>query len=820
MKRLVLLSLVLVIGVLNVYGQRDGAGEDQQLGKKGKIEGKVFVKGDGPMEYANVALYREKDSSLVTGTVTDTDGTFVLKKVSFGQYYLEVDFIGFKKKRLSDLEVSRGKRKQDMGKIYLRETSQEIEGVEVTANRPQVTYKVDKKVINVDEDYTAQGGSAVQVLENVPSIQVDIEGNVELRGSSNFRVLVDGKPSVLDGSDALQQIPASMIDDIEIITNPSAKYDPEGTAGIINVITKKGKRSGLNGMLKASAGTNESYDGNANLNYRLNDKLNLTTSINYRKFNFDMDGMHDRTNYLEDTTSYIDQTMSNTMERDGYSFEGGIEYSVTNNSSLSLSGSLGNFGFGRGGSKKIKTYTRPASYREYQITSNSFDINNHYYNVNLDYQNKFNGKDHKLDASVYYSGSSDEDVSSRKDIQTDSEWDKNGDDPYRQRTEESGNEDQVRVKLDYTLPFSGEGKLETGYQGRYQESVQDYILQNYHNGQWVTNQDFTNDATYTRTIQALYATYSGKLIGLEYKLGLRGEYTDRLLKQQTLNEKYPIDRFNIFPSVHLTKRFSRKEQLFASYSKRIRRPRSWYIDPFRSYMDQYNVRKGNPALEPEYTDSYELGYKKTFGKSFASAEAYYRQTNNEITRIQEPGAGNMMIHTFQNISREYSMGVELMLNTSLYKWWNLNISGNYYRHSIDGEVIGQSVSRNSNNWSARFNNTFKLPTDTRIQLMGRYRGPSVTAQGERDGFFMTNVAVKQSFMDNKLSLTVSGRDLLQSMNMEMTSSGPGFEAYRYFERESPIVNFSVTYTINNYERKRERGERSQGQEYEGRQQMF
>ena len=814
MKRL-LLGFIIILCSTGIYGQRFERGGGPSSGKNGYIQGKIMVKGDGPLEYANVALYKRADSSLVTGTVTDSAGTFELPEVPFGKYYLELDFVGFRMKRIPEVDVTKENRKLTLGKFYLQEATQNIEGVEVTANRPEVTYKVDKKVVNVDENYTAQGGSAVEVLRKVPSVQVDIEGNVELRGSSSFRVLVDGKPTVLDGSDALQQIPASRIDDIEIITNPSAKYDPEGTAGIINVITKEGRRAGLNGMLKASAGTNESYDASANLNYRLNDKINLKTSLNYRDFNFDMDGINERANFRGDTTSFIDQDMSNTMERSGYSFEGGLDYNITDNSSLTFTGSVGKFGFGFGGRTRIHTYSNPGSSPGYEITSSDNDMNNTYYNLNLDYQNKFNDNGHELDASVYYSGSDDQDLSTRKEFEAESDWDRISSNPFRQRTKENSIEDEVRVKLDYVRPFSGAGKLEAGYQGRYAQNDQHFELQNYQSSQWVTDDAFTNNADYYRTIQALYATYTGKLLGIEYQLGLRGEYTDRLLQQETMDENYRIHRLNIFPSAHFTKRFSRKEQLFASYSKRIERPRSWFIDPFRSYMDQYNVRMGNPGLEPEYTDSYEFGYKKTFGKSFATVETYYRQTTNGIDRIQEPGQGDVMIHTFDNIGQENSMGVELMLNTSLYEWWNLNLSGNLYRYSLEGQVVGEEVSRKSNNWSARLNSTFTLPTGTEIQLMSNYRGPSVTAQGERDGFLMTSAALKHSFMDDKLSLTLNGRGLFQETNFEMTSSGPGFETYRFMEREAPIFNFSISYTINNYERERRRGGQSQEPQGEG-----
>ncbi|HKL37755.1 MAG TPA: TonB-dependent receptor [Bacteroidales bacterium] len=818
MKQMVWMVAIVLLAGSSLRAQDSERPSGSLRSMEGSVKGKVMVEGDGPLEYANVVLYRLKDSSLVTGTVTNVDGGFVLEKVPMGMYYAEFNFIGFSKKLQSDIRVTPRNKNQDMGTIYLQEATQQIAGVEVTADRPQVSYKVDKKIINVDQDFSSEGGSAVQVLENIPSIQVDIEGNVEMRGSSSFRVLIDGKPSVLQGSDALQQIPASMIDNIEIITNPSAKYDPEGTAGIINIIMKKKRDPGLNGIVKASLSTNNAYDASANLSYKVNDRINVFTSLNYRDFNFDMTGVSNRENIYQDTTTFIDQSLTNTMERDGYSFQGGIDYQLSQKSSLSFSGRAGNFTFGRGADTRIETYAMPATMHEYEISSSGFDMSHDYYSLNLDFQSKFNEEGHKLDASAYYSFSDNQDLNLREEFSADESWDKLSEDPYKQRTDEDSDEDQLQVKLDYVLPTNS-GKLEAGYQGRYDQSNRHYEMQDYTGGQWAILDEFTNTADYSRMIQAIYSTWEGQLWGLDYKLGLRGEYTDRLLEQKALEKNYRIHRFDVFPSAHFSKSFSRGKQMFASYSRRIRRPRSWFIDPFKSYSDRYTVRVGNPGLEPEYTNSYEAGYKTTFGKSFVSLEGYYRETYNQISRIMKLGSNDQMIQTFENLDSESSLGLEAMLNTSLAKWWSMNVSGNLYRYSIEARVNGENITRQSNNWRARVNSTFRLPTGTRLQLMAMYLAPSITAQGEREGFLMTSAAVKQSFMNDKLSLTVSARDLLQSMNHEMISSGPGFRSYNYFEREAPIVQFSLSYTINNYNRQRQRNNQ-QDQQYEGMEEMF
>jgi outer membrane receptor protein involved in Fe transport len=818
MRKDLLLTFIGLILSLTVHGQDGLKKGNARPSQQGTITGRVFVQGDGAMEYANVALYRSGDSSLVTGTVTDTEGQFELKKIPFGRYHLEVDFIGFKKKTIPGIAITRNTPRQALGKLFLEETSQNIEGVEVTASRPKVNYQVDKKVIQVGQDYTAQGGSAVQVLESVPSIQVDIEGNVELRGSSNFRVLVDGKPSVLDGSEALQQIPAGMIDNIEIVTNPSAKYDPEGTAGIINVIMKEGEGSGLNGMVRTSGSTSGSLEGGVNLNYGLTDRLNLTTSIQYRDFKFDMTGLDERENFGTDTISHIDQSMENAMNRKTYSVEAGLDYSITKSSSISLSGGLGSFGFGREGTIRTGIYTDPVSNSNYETTQSLFDLENDYFDVNLDYQKHFDSKQHKVNVSLYYSGSENQDINTSEIAQTDEDWEQITDQGRSFRTRETGNEDQLRAKIDYTLPTSI-GKLEAGYQGRYNRQNYQYTLQNQVDDQWIDEGNGRNNADFSRSIQALYTTYSGKLMGIDFQLGIRGEYTDRLLEQQTLDDQYRIRRFDVFPSAHFTRRFSQKDQLFASYSRRINRPGSWYLDPFRRFRDQYNARTGNPGLQPEYTDSWEAGYKKIFGKTVATLEAYHRNTANGITRTQQPTDDELMIHTVENIQRVQSTGLEFSLNTPIYKWWNLTLTGNFYRYSINGDVVEADVLQTGNHWNARYNSTFKLPTGTRIQLTGNYRGPTITPQGEREGFFMAGAAIKQSLIKDKLSLTVNGMDLFQGRKREMMLSGSGFENYILRQRESPVITFSLSYTINNYENGRKKGQ-SREKDYEGIEQMF
>ena len=820
MKRITTLFLItstlLLLASTESFGQRGH--REGNYTPRGKITGVVIDESvASPIEYVNAVLFKAKDSSMVDGTVTDIDGEFTLDKVPFGKYYMEFDFIGFRKKIVEDITITPRNQKYKTDTVYLKQATHEMESVEFTGDRIDVEHKVDKKVINVGQDYSAEGGSAVEVLENVPSVEVDIEGNVELRGSGSFRVLINGKPSVLEGSDALQQMAANRIKSIEIITNPSAKYDPEGTAGIINVITKKQKERGLNGQIKATAGTNDKYDASVNLNYQTG-KFNFFGSIEYRDFNFDMDGRSERELYSEnsDTTTFINQDVERNMGRSGYSFKTGFDYQLNESSNISLSGRFGNFGFGNDMERKTTRFIEPSNAQpDYIFSKSDFSINHDYYSLSLDYQNKYEEEGHKLDGSVYYSNSTSDDENQWANYNTNEIWE-NKTENYKERNVETGDEDELQVKLDYTRPTS-HGKLETGYMGSYDYSNSEYEVELFNDGDWNTIDSRYNSYEYDRFIHALYATYHSEIIGIEYKLGLRGEYTNRQLTQKIMDKTYNVERLDLFPSVHLSRELSKGEQLFLSYSRRIRRPRSWYLDPFPRQSDQYSKRIGNPDLNPEYTGSYELGYKKSFNKSFFSIESFYRRTTDQIDRIRTRGENEEMLRTFKNLDTETSFGIESMINTSLFKWWDLNANARLYRYTIEGSVTKQDVSTKSNNWNARLTNTFKLPTNTRIQLMGGYRGPSATAQGEREGFLMSSAAIKQSLMNKKVSLNLSIRDLFQTMKREMTSTGVNFREYNKFDREAPIFRLSLSYTFNNYkDKKRSVNDTQEGFEGRGR----
>lgn len=761
---------------------------------------------DEPVEFASIALFSQRDSSLITGTITDLTGKFEFNDLSYGIYYAEIRFVGFKNTRMTTIAVTSQNKTIDLGKIMIERSVTELEGVEIVAERPQMEYKIDRKVVYAGSNITAAGGTAVDVLENTPSIQTDIDGNVTLRGSSNFTVLIDNKPSVLEGSDALQQLPASSIERIEIITNPSAKFDPDGTAGIINVIMKKQKLQGFNGIVNGSYGSFNQNSGDVLLNYRL-DKFNLFTGFNVQNRSMQGSGSSERESYLNDTVYYLLSDGQNKMGGTSNGFKTGFDYYLNEMNTITLQGSIGSRGFGRSSISQYHDFSIPAITDLYYLQDNGSERNSDFYSLTLNYDHSFGSPDHKLQASVFYSRDNDSDFEELKDTETDASWNENDLEPYMQRTTESGDENEFRFNLDYFRPVLQEGKFEAGYQFRYESGTTDYMFDLFdHNmNDWINIEDRNNGVELMRNIQAGYAIFGTATRIVDFQVGLRAEYTDRMITQLALDEEYKIDRIDFFPSAHISKQLPYEQQLLLSYSRRINRPREFFLDPFPNYEDPLNIRIGNPGLEPEYVDSYELNWQKKIKSTSVSAELYYRQTNNMMSRVSYLREDNIMIHTMNNIGTDHSLGTEGMVAASPFKWYELSVSGTMFRYRINGEIEGADISQQTNTWNARLNNNFKLKWGTRIQLMAFYNAPSVTAQGERGGFFMINGGIRQDFLDRKLTATFQVRDIFSTMKMSFASEGSNFYTYNERMPQSPIFTISLSYRINNYNKRQTNG---------------
>ena len=750
------------------------------------ITGKVVDPAiDATIEYANIILIQQKTQKQFSGTTSDKEGLFVLKGVKPGVYTLQVKFMGYHQYNREDIRVKPGQEQIDLGKIELEQAILMLEGVQVEAEEAPIEYKIDKKVINVSKQFTSLSGSAVEVLENVPSVRVDIDGNVSLRGSSSFMVLIDNRPSVLDANEALQQIPASSIENIEIITNPSAKYDPDGTSGIINIITKKKSLNGQSGMVNLNAGLDEKYGGDFLINFR-QEKFTAYVSANYNSRNFPGTSKSENRTFSDDTTSYIYSSGDSKRKMESYGIRGGLDLYPSKNDLIRFGFRYGYRSMNNNRSQDYDEWTIPGFLHNLYTSSSIWKRDGDYYSLNMDYQHKFAKKGHEISAAIQSSHREGDEEATNQLLQGNTIT-------SGQSSTENGPGDNIRVKMDYTLPLRENDKFEAGFQSRISESEDGTTMSDYEpvTGIYVLQPQFSHSIQYNRKIHSIYTIYSGETGPLGFQGGLRGEYTYRTIELVGEAQEFKIDRWDLFPTVHFSYEFSKGNQTMVSYTRRIERPRGYYLEPFLTWTDAYNVRQGNPGLKPEYIDSFEWGYQKQINKSIFSIESYYRITNNKVERVRSIYETNIFLHSIENVGKDYTLGVEMMVNHDLIKWWNLNLMGDVYRYRVEGVLYDSDFSRKSNNWSARLNNTFKLGTSTRIQINGMYNSPTVSSQGRREGFFMANAGVKQEFIKNKLSATLQIRDIFSSSKHEHIYEGPGFYSSSEHERKSPMVTIDI-----------------------------
>lgn len=791
-----------------------GFSQIPEFEKNGVIKGHVKIKSGEPVEYATITIYSKRDSSLVSGAIAGSDGAFQITELGFGRYYAEVSFVGFDKTVIHDIILKPPDNTVDLGEITITPTAQVLGEVEIVSDKPQVEYKIDKKVINVSSDITAAGGTAVDVLENVPSVQTDIEGNITLRGSSNFTVYIDGRPSILQGSDALQQIPASAIESIEIITNPSAKYEAEGTGGIINVIMKKRRGEGINGIINTSVGSNNKYSADVLLNYRA-EKFNVYGGLNYSKRGFEMNATskekiwrttgYDSINDISIAdTNYKNTDRNMNHERNGVGFKLGFDYYLNDKNTISLSGSYDIRNGNRVGDSYEDQTFQGVSTNYY--THSFSERRSNSYEINADYKSKFNDKGHEFSSSFSMEGETgghDEGLIrylNGKNGLMDLSYNNGDDNP----------EYELRFKADYVNPYSEHGKVEGGIQFDADQAHYDTYFQDLDPDLGWQNIDSLNQILdIDRFIYSGYGLYSNRLFwSIDYQLGLRLEYTDRMVKAD--NKEYPIQRLDFFPSAHISKQFNEKNQLMIGYTRRIDRPREWDLSPLRRYFDAENVRIGNPELEPQYTDMYEINYQYTFNKSFIAFEVFQRHDQNMIERTRQSIGDNLTLHTSVNVGERYSTGMELMSNVVVKKLLVINGSFSIYNDKVISPLRNETLDDEQFSWRARLNTTLNTPWKGRLQVDGFYNASSITAQGERDGFFVMNMGYRQDFFNRKLTATLQARDILQSMNFSSISYLEDRVVDDHFERESPIITLTLSYKINNYKSRDRNGQGMDG----------
>ncbi len=812
MKKIILLFYTLLtINIIQAGSLPDNPAASELA--HGIIKGKV-VEGTNnvPVEYATVTLYTAKDSVMVDGVITNPEGFFEFKKLDYGEYNIIVRFMGFRKVFIKGIRLDEKNHYSDVGTVTLKADVTNLQEVEIVGDKPLVEYKVDRKVVNVDQQLNAQGGTAVDVLERIPSIRTDLDGNVALRGSTDFTVLIDGKPSIITGSDALNQIPASTIDKIEIITNPSAKYDPDGTAGIINIITKKNSLKGLSGIVNLSAGTSPDYSGSLLLNYRTK-KTSVSFGVDLG--DREMPGYRSsyRESYIGDSVSYLHTNADNKMTRQSFSLKAGVDYSLTEKNTVSVEGSYRAFNMTRGGTTKNENWSNLDLNSLYYLTEDLNESDHPSLRFTLRDVHKFNKDGTELTMQLTYALGDDESEQLTQQYYTDQTWTERGAYLYNYRRNTTETDQDWRGDIDFEHSFRDKSRLEAGFQLRLDDSDEDYLYYNHDSvsDDWIEDLTQSNRYEFHNNIYALYGTYSTEIKKLGLKAGLRAEYTDRNLYQITGNENYPYESFDLYPSLYLTYKMPYNQQMQLSYSKRVNRPRGHMLNPYTFFSDAFSSFSGNPELEPEFSHNMELNYQKYFGYSFITIESYYRLTENKMTRVQELNDEGVMEMTMANINNDRSLGVELNANIKVNDWFTINPVATVYDYRLNQKNDdGEDETRSSTNWMGSIELAANLKTGTKIRLNGNYDSPTVTTDGERKGTYYMGFSARQDFLDKNLSLTLNIRDVLDSRHMKDTSEDVNYYLTSENWRKAPIFSLTLSYKWNNYTRKRSGAESFDG----------
>ena len=763
------------------------------------------------IDYADIFLYETGNSKPIQQTFPNERGEFRFEQVGKGRYTIMARLVGYDILSKRDIEANGSP--VNLGDLMMKPLEVGIAEVEVVASKRQLVYKLDKKVVEATSNMMAGGGSAVDVLENTPSIRVDAEGDVTFRGSSGFLVYIDGKPSVFTGTQALEQVPAGHIENIEIITTPSAKHDTEGDVGIINIITKKHSRQGLSGMINLSGSTWLSRHVDFLLtqqNARSRWYVGGQWTDRMRKSDFDQEKL----TIVGDQTTSSHAIGPRTGDSYHYTLKGGWSLSLPKTTiTLDLEG-----GYGGNKRKGEMNYEETITLKGGSpVTTRYTSIDDYDNDENiglgsLSVQHKFNDKGHEISASAYYKYGGNALEYFFNDLMS-----LQGERQQGHRAYESEHRETLRANLDYALPFGKGGKLEAGYQyysyledGNYKMEWWDPEKQVFY---W--RDDIYNTFYFQEGVNSIYAILSQSWNNFEAQAGVRGEHTHTVLRSSVEGADRTKNRFEFFPSVHLGYNFPNGHRLLASYSRRTTRPQLYYMEPYITYRDFYTAEIGNPDIRPEYINSFELNYQKSFGENSVSATLFHRSRKDKIERLRVPYSAGVTLDSMANVGHDYSTGLELSLNLHPVRWWNTTVNGNLYHYKVKNEQAAGGNTSTSTNYDILWNNLFDLGKYTRLQLDGSFVGPSVTTQGRTDAYWYANLAVRQQLFNRRLTATLTFRDIFRSAKYVSDIQTADLRSLTRIKPKYPQITLTLSWTFNSYKAKSNATREDRSEMFEG-----
>lgn len=810
------LSLVNSVLIAQPKGPPGGRPPIELADNTGAFMGRVLDAQTGEaILLANVLVYTTGTDELISGNTTNERGLFIVKGLPYGEYDIEVSFLGYETQRREQLRVSADARMVRTGKFGLTSASADLEQVEVTAERAAVQFGLDRRVFNVEKDVASSGGTAEDLLRNIPSVTVDLDGNISLRGSQNVRILINGKPSTLAGLDRqgfLQQLAAANIQSIEVLTNPGAKYDPEGMGGIINIITKQQNRQGFNVLGSINIGTNNKYNANAGFNYRVG-KFNWQANYSFNDDERWFRGQRYRGTETADTTWYLYQDINGDRFRQSHRLRLGLEYFLSSRASLELKGNRG-WEDGNDRSSRDNSFfsinQTPLfdSFRGEIGTETEED-----WEVNLDYRQRFREEGRLLDISVQYSEEAENEEERFEEIFTLPGPDGERLDIDQQRNPQPQRDDFWLAQVNYEQPLGEAFKLEAGsrvtLRGLYSDN--EFYDYNPNTDEFELVTSLSNEFEYQEDVFAGYGTLSNKSERWEWQLGIRAEQTmteARLL--EPVLDAFPNDYFSLFPSAFLTHKIDDNTSVQANYSRRINRPRFRALNPFVDQSDPLNPRGGNPFLLPEFINSYELTYLRSSDIGSLSIGGYLRQINDMITRVIQPDpATGVNLRTFANLNSGRNYGLEVIGTLRPSKKMRLVLSGNAFRTELEGNNAESDLNAAGYQFSGRLQANYTLGKDLGAQLTGFYRSPGIRPQGEMRALYSMDIGLRKPVLKGKGNITFRVTDIFNTRRWRFFNESLGISDDAEFQRESRIAYLGFNYSLrqDKSSRRRDRGNR-------------
>ncbi len=754
-----------------------------------KISGKVMDSElEEPVPYATISL-KDLEGKLITGTTSGEDGSFIIKKVKSGTYTLKVQFIGYKE--FSRKIVVEKSGTMALGIIKIDPSISKMDEVTVVAERSTIEQRIDRKVINVGKDLTTSGASASDIMNNLPSVNMDQDGNIALRGNSNVRILIDGKPTNMDPAQLLKQIPSSSIKKIELITNPSAKYNPEGMSGIINIVLHKNTNNGFNGSLNTGLtyGENARFNGSIDLNYRqgkFNMYANLGTNL----------GKRHNQNDLNQTGRNAKQEIDIYNDNNSYLYKVGIDYFLDDNNTLSFYTNQNIFNGGpEANIKAIYTNNPSASFNQ-KLNMDMERLNATY---NFAYKHLFKKEGHEILFEADYN-----DFGGDEDLRVD--FDENAPyDPYTETVDEDRN--TLITNIDYTLPIGEKSKFEAGAEARILNNDQDYNTNN--------PLSQSSDYNYDRNIYSLYSTFGQSFEKFSYQIGARLENFNidaEVNGQKVFNDDY----LTLYPSGFFNYTPNEKNSYQVSYSRRIDRPSLGQVSPVREVSTPTITVVGNPDLQPQFTNSVEFNYTRKLEKGSVTGGIFYRNINDNINQVinEDPNDPSSLIITFGNFEDSNSYGFELSANYKFTDWWSANGSFELYQQSQKGVIGTDFVEVDNTVYTTRMNNNFSVNDNLTLQLFAFYQGPSEDLQFKNEDVFFANIGGRYSFLDKKATVSLNFNDVFGTQEYKFSATRP-YKQNGFFKSEfqNVYVGFSYRFGGNNakkLKRKQRNNDETQG----------